>query len=186
MRLCSFLMPTRTATHDVLTNAVKSIVLNCPETCDLEILLRVDDDDAARIPFAQELVRGIGKVVVGPRGRGYNEMGTFVQELVNVADSKFCWLFDDDAWVEGDWYSELIKADPATSYVNSQFYCLGESTYPCNGGEACGIIIPTEVARSMGPCLPVDRKWLEHVRSLRLSPFILTGVSYHHDGRARV
>jgi len=179
-------MPTRSGSHDSLRKAARSI-LDAPGTNpdDLEILMRLDDDDPARLPVAEELTNGHGTVVVGPRGAGYNDMGTFVNELLKVADSKWAWLFDDDAYVEGNWYSELSRFN-CDCAVNSQHYCLGPSTYE-NGakGGPVGIIIPTELARTIGLAYPVDQVWLEVVMQKGWRCNQMRGVNYHHCGRAR-
>lgn len=185
MKLCSFIIPTRNS-HDWLRKAVSSI-LNAPGTNknDLEILLRVDDDDPERFFLAEELTKGVGSFVIGPRGNGYLNMGTFTDDLVKIADSRWCWLFDDDAWVEGDWYSPLFWM-PVDCAVNAEHYCLGGSRYR-NGpeGGAVGIIIPTELAKSVKGHNPVDDQWLSVALQKGWKVRQLPGVSYLHEGRAR-
>ena len=179
-------MPTRTATHKVLANAIYSII-NTAATDDFEILLRLDDDDKDRWAVAADLVSGVGKWVIGPRGAGYNDMGTFVNDLVSIADSYWCWLFDDDAWVEGDWYNPLSEVDcnpvmgPA---VNPEFYILGESYYR-NGENPPGMLMPTEFVRKLTHRAPVDQQWMDEVHRLGWNVQHLRGVNYFHDGRQR-
>lgn len=186
MKLVSVIMPTRSGSHDSLRKAVRSI-LDAPGTNkdDLEILLRIDDDDRERVAPAQEMLDGHGTCVIGPRGKGYNDMGIFVDDLVKIADSRWCWLVDDDAWVEGPWYSELSRY-ACDCAVNSQYYLLGKSRYE-NGarGGPVGLIIPTEVARSLKTPYPVDQVWLEVVMQKGWRCNQMQGVSYHHCGRAR-
>lgn len=186
MKLVSIIMPTRSGSHESLRKAVRSI-LDAPGTNkdNVEILLRLDDDDAGRLPVAQELVNGNGAIVVGPRGTGYNNMGGFVDDLVKLADSRFCWLFDDDAFVEGNWYGPL-SGMPDACGVNSQHYYLGKSRYE-NGprGGPVGIIVPTELAKSIPSPFPVDQVWMEVVLQRGWTIRQMQGVDYHHDGRAR-
>lgn len=183
-------MPTRNASHEVLGKAVSSIIETAGEhKDDLEILLRIDDDDQARVPVAHDLINGYGSYVIGPRGRGYNDMGRFVHDLVSIANSKWCWLFDDDSWVEGDWYSELSKLPCDAKHgpaANADFYVLGESYYKngCHGG-APGLILPTEFCRTIDHQNPVDQQWLNVVRENGWSIKQLENVNYHHDGRRR-
>lgn len=186
MKLVSFLMPTRTATYKVLRNAVYSII-NTAASDDFEILLRIDDDDKERWPVARDLVAGYGKVVIGPRGCGYMDMGMFVNDLLRVADSQWCWLFDDDAWVEGDWYTPLCRmpCDPEKGpAVNPDFYVLGPSYYQ-NGENPPGMLMPTEFCRKLNHVAPVDQQWMDEVHRLRWRVEHLVGVNYHHDGRPR-
>lgn len=179
-------MPTRTGTGD-LKKAVQSIAGNGE---DFEILLRVDDDDRPRQELAASLAQSLPiRIVTGPRGKGYNSMPTFIRELVDVADSQWCWLFDDDAWVEGDWYSPLsnIECDDAKGpAINAEFYSLGTSIYRNTvHGEPCGVIAPTTFVRSFEQPLPVDQGWVDEARKRGWLFWQLEGVFYHHDGRAR-
>lgn len=201
MKLVSFIMPTRTASHQMLEKAVRSIIEHPSSNVffygsdennepDFEILLRIDDDDKARVEFVDKELRHESiRVVIGPRGRGYHDMGVFVKDLVDIADSQWCWLFDDDAWVEGDWYGPLSKIachpikGPA---INANLYALGESVYQ-NGprGEPCGIIVPTEFVKSFPYSNPVDQAWIDETRKRGWTFKQLGGVTYHHDGRPR-
>lgn len=186
MKMVSVIMPTRSGSHDSLRKAVRSI-LDAPGTNkdDLEILLRLDDDDPERFFVAEELTKGVGSFVVGTRGAGYNDMGRFVFDLVRVADSKWCWLVDDDAWVEGAWYPELSKYN-CDCAVNAQYYHLGPSKYE-NGakGGPVGLIIPTALALTLPTAFPVDQVWLEVVMQKGWICNQMKGVSYFHCGRAR-
>lgn len=189
MKLVSFIMPTRTASAEMFLESVSSIRRTAKFPQDIEILLRIDDDDLVRRSMAETMQRFHPvKLVVGPRGSGYDNMGTFVDDLVKVANSRWCWLFDDDAWVEGDWSGLYdIRCDilrgPA---VNSEFYCLGESHYN-NGptGGAVGLIMPTGFVKKLAHKAPVDQQWLEEVVRMGWTVQQLKGVSYHHDGRRR-
>lgn len=185
MKLCSFIIPTRNR-HDWLRKAVGSIV-NAPgtNTDDLEILLRVDDDDPDRFFLAEELTKGVGSYVIGPRGNAYLDMGRFVDDLVKIATGKFCWLFDDDAWLTGNWYGPLSTMPDACA-VNAEFYCLGGSTYR-NGpeGGAVGLAIPTSLAKTIPHTNPVDDCWLTTILAKGWKVRQLQGVSYLHEGRAR-
>jgi hypothetical protein len=169
---------------------VASICENAAESKDFEILLRLDDDDTDRFKIAGILEKTYGvNYVVGPRGIGYTNMGAFVHDLVKIADSKWCWLFDDDAYVEGDWFTPLskivcdAKRGPA---VNAEFYQLGGSLYP-NGarGEPCGIIVPTEFCKEIPHKNPVDQQWIDETKHKGWIFTQLKGVTYHHDGRQR-
>jgi hypothetical protein len=192
MKEVSFLMPTR-SDHVWLFTALKSIVNKCSNVEDIEILLKIDEDDHARRGLIKEIERDYpARCVVSPRGEGYNHMGRFVKELTNVADSRWCWLFDDDAWIEGDgdYYSSLkeLRCDPLHGpAANAEHYVLGQSYYP-NGssGGAPGIIMPTAFVKNMPPVLPVDECWLTEVHRMGWVVVQLPGVRYHHDGRPRV
>jgi len=189
MKLVSFIMPTRNPWVG-LKAALQSITNTCHDLKGIEILLRIDSDDHERIKWIPELEIVYGaECVVGPRGRGYVEMGAFVNDLVKIANSYWCWLFDDDAYVEGDWYTELLKVPinpqdgPA---VNAENYVLGESHYKNgpNGGPV-GLIVPTAFAKTLNHRNPVDQLWLDEIKSRGWTIQQLKGVSYYHDGRPR-
>lgn len=187
MNLVSFLIPTRSACIESLTEAVESIIEGAGGNDDFEILLKVDSDDTERIGVGRHLVKGCGRVVVSDMGKGYNDMGRFVNELVSVADSKWAWLFDDDAWVEGDWYSPLstVKCDPVKGpAVNAEFYVLGESYYR-NGRNPPGTIMPTAFCKKFNHQNPVDQQWNDEINRMGWHVTQLAGVRYHHDGRRR-
>jgi hypothetical protein len=192
MKLVSFLMPTRGG-YDQLIRAVRSILCTAGDkAANVEILLRVDDDDKDRQKAAREL-EGLQamsvKTVIGPRGRGYDEMGTYINELVAVADSKWCWLFDDDAWVEGYWPDALddIACDPKHGpAVNAEIYALGDSFYRNGARGGCvGLIMPTEFCKTLNHSGPVDMFWLGQVVENNWMIIQLPGVIYHHCGRER-
>jgi len=186
MKTVSIIMPTRSGSEESLRKAVSSI-LDAPGTNkgEVEILLRVDSDDGARILLAQELTKGCGSFWVGQRGSGYNNMGGFVDDLVKLADSKWCFLFDDDAYIEGPWFTELSRFN-CDCAVNAEHYYLGKSQY-YNGalGGPVGLIIPTELARTLQSPFPADQVWLDVVMQKGWRCNQMHGVSYHHCGRAR-
>lgn len=183
-------MPTRSGTHDMLRKAVRSI-LDAPHTNkdDVEILLRVDDDDPERFFVAEELTKGVGSFKVGPRYNGYNSMGTFARELVDLADSTWCWLVDDDAWIDGAWYHQLktLTSDINPNHgINTQYYMLGNSLYE-NGavGGCVGIMIPTSLAKTIPPVSPIDQTWLSTMMNMGWHLKLMQGVTLHHCGRPR-
>lgn len=186
MKLLSIIMPTRSGSHDSLRKAVRSI-LDAPGTKrdDVEILLRLDDDDLSRLAVATELIQGVGRIFIGPRGKGYIEMGTFVNDLVKIADSQWCWLFDDDAWVEGNWHGPL-SVMPRDCALNTQAYKLGQSHY-LNGvrGGCVGMLIPTDLAKTINHVNPVDQQWHDIITQKGWTFRQLNATVYHHDGRAR-
>jgi hypothetical protein len=190
MKLCSVIMPTRSGTHDMLRKAVRSI-LDAPGTNkdDVEILLRVDDDDPTRFFVAEELTKGVGSFKVGPRFNGYNSMGIFARELVDLADSTWCWLVDDDAWIDGAWYPQLksLTSDINPNHgFNTQYYMLGNSLYE-NGkvGGCVGIGIPTALAKTIEPVSPIDQAWLGTMMNMGWHLKLMQGTTLRHCGRAR-
>lgn len=179
-------MPTRSGSKESLARAINSILQGASNRADVEILLRVDDDNPTRAVDAIELLGDQpGTVIVGPRGAGYIDMGMFVDDLAKAADSHWSWLVDDDAWIEGPWYDALrsMPQDGARAF-NASTYCLGPSRYELHGGPV-GLILPTGVVKELKHSNPVDDQWLSVVRQRNWPLQHLAGVTYHHDGRAR-
>lgn len=185
-KLCSIIMPTRSASHAILLKAVTSF-LDAPGTNkdDVEVVCRVHDDDPDRIKFLTELQLPQVRMVIGPTLDGYRSLGLFVEQAVQAADSKWCWLVDDDVWIEGNWYGHLLGI-PTNCAVNAQYYCLGPSIYNNGPSGGCvGLIIPTELAKSLPGVQPPDSHWLSVIMDKGWKCRQLPGVSYHHDGRPR-
>lgn len=182
MKLVSIIMPTINP-EDMLRKALDSIKNTATDYSQVEVLLRVDDNNDGRIRILPDLKDEYGaKCVVGPRGSGYLNMGGFVDDLVGMANSKWCWLFDDDSWVEGDWQTTIQNA-PHDVRLRPQIYQLGPSTYE-NGG-CVGISIPTALAKTIKHRNPVDQQWYNLTTALGWQERVMPGVTYFHDGRPR-
>ncbi len=186
-KLLSILMPTR-GPHDGLIKALRSIKSTASDFSQIEILLRIDRDDDKRLELFPKLASEFGAVAaIGDRGRGYVDMGKFVDELVSVAKGRWCWLFDDDAWVQGKTWQQQIEesvVDPVNGPAfTSEKYQLGASLYP--GCGPVGLIVPTEFCKTIEHKNPVDDQWLNIIRSKGWTIKVLKGITYCHDGRPR-
>jgi hypothetical protein len=185
--LISVIMPTR-GPLEGLIKALKSIRDTCSDNSKVEILLRIDDDDSRRIIDIPDLKAGYGvKTVIGPRGAGYMDMGRFADDLLDIAQGKWAWLFDDDSWVIGNTWLEQMERMPMDCAANAQFYQLGPSIYN-NGPEGgpVGLFVPMELAKSIKPTpSPVDQTWLDVVLKRGWKVRQLQGITYCHDGRPR-
>lgn len=187
--LISILMPTRNP-YDGLHRALSSIKKTATNFSEVEICLRIDDDDTQRLSELPKLKEEFDvKEFIGPRGEGYNNMGGFLNDLAKIATGRWSWLFDDDAWIEGDWQGQLQSVPchendgPACT---PEFYKLGESRY--TNFPTCsppGLILPTETIKRIDHKAPVDAQWLSVVQQLNWKVVCLSGVTYHHDGRIR-
>jgi hypothetical protein len=165
-------------------------LLSIKDTADnfgeVEILLRIDEDDEPRLLILPELEQKYGaKAVIGPRHSGYNSMPVFVEDLVKVASGKWCWLFDDDAWISGPW-QERLREMPMETGVNSEYYNLGFSCYLNKSTEGpAGICVPTDLVKDQKLQCPVDDHWLRMVLGKEWTVKLMRDVHYYHDGRAR-
>jgi len=191
-KLISVVMPTssRQHTHASLLRALGSLKDTSTDFGQVEILLRIDDDDPERVNAVPELVSEFGvKEFIGPRGEGYNNMGGFVNDLMTLATGKWSWLFDDDSWVSGNWQGALqaVPCDPQNGPACiAEFYHLGESQY--TNFPTCsppGLIMPTEAVKKLDSKNPVDCQWLSVIQQSNWKIICLPGVTYFHDGRIR-
>lgn len=189
MKLVSFLMPTRNS-HDWLRKALFSIKSTSIDFDQVEILLRIDDDDTDRIKLLPELIADYKvKVVIGPRGLGYRSMGEYINDLVRVSTGEWCWLYDDDCWLEGDWQSQLSTIQSHGErgpVINTEIYKLGSSTYSNVGGQWVGLMVPREFCFPINHINPPDRQWFDVAREKRCEFRYLGNVALCHEGRPRI
>lgn len=190
-KLISIFMPTRSASADSLRTALASIRDTASNFSQVEILLRVDDDDSDRIAMLPGLEAVYGaKAVIGPRGVGYCDMGTFIDDLTKVATGQWAWLFDDDAYVEGNTWQQQLASIPCDGEhgpaVHAETYQLGPNKYPNDHqGGAVGLIVPMGLCRSIVHRNPVDQQWLDVIHQRGWCIQLLKDVTYCHDGRPR-
>lgn len=187
--LVSFLIPTRNRI-DWLRRTLDSIIHTCSDRSDIEILLRIDDDDKERVALVPELETLYGiRAVIGPRSTGYCNLSNFIDELVYVATGDWAWFLDDDAWIDGNtWQQQLSKLSPTATgpAVNTEVYKLGGSRYNCGPkGLAPGIIIPMLMAKSFTPSNPIDICWHSYATQQGAQFVTLKGITHCHDGRPR-
>jgi len=187
-KLISILMPTRGNIGGLML-ALGSIKRTATNMDEVEILLRMDDDDPNRTAIADGLAADFGaRTIVGPRGRGYIDMGVFINDLAKEATGQWCWLMDDDAWIEGNWQPQIaaIPADPANGpCLNAEFYQLGPSHYVTPQDSPVGLIMPTALVKKISHNNPVDAQWWSISRQMGWTTHFLKGVTYYHEGRAR-
>jgi len=92
-------LPTRGRPKDVI-EIVNSLIENVSSIDNIEILLKLDDDDIDSInTLKNELSEHIGslvKIVVTPRLGGYFDLPTHHYSLSEVADGEWLFLFNDD------------------------------------------------------------------------------------------
>jgi hypothetical protein len=116
-------------------------------------------------------------------------MCTFLDDLARLATGRWSWLFDDDAWVEGNWQYQLeavpFDADGGPA-LNAEFYHLGKSHY--SNWPKCsppGLIMPTEVIKRLEHRTPVDQQWFDVANQSNWRIKLLKDVTYYHEGRVR-
>lgn len=188
MMLVSIIMPTINPLFQ-LNKALSSIMETASDYSQVEVLLRIDLDNSVRIGELPELERRFGvKALILPRGTGYNDMGSYVDSLLAIAEGRWSWLFDDDAYVEGPWQKRLetVPCDPHRGPIcQPEFYHLGPSEYKHPFGPPTPIV-PTEWAKRVKTTLPADDCWFYGAKhTMGWGVQTLKDVHYYHDGRPR-
>ena len=107
--LVSVLLPTR-ARPDHLYQAVASLFANCQDRELVEYLIKADDDDLPTLDLARGMIQdGLnGKLLVGPRGRGYLDMHEWVNEMAREAQGDWLFLWNDDARIATPAWDQIL------------------------------------------------------------------------------
>ena len=113
--MISVLLPSR-GRPDLLFRAASS----CFETAwlrsgDVELVLRIDDDDPLSKECASRLWRAYDdvQVIVGPRLDGYGSLLRFMNECAAAADGDLLMTFNDDGLFRTLGWNERIEAETA-------------------------------------------------------------------------
>lgn len=138
--LCSFLIPSR-ARFERLLSSVDSILRTSSHE-NIEILVRLDNDDFASISRLQELrIRGV-RVVIGDRLKGHASLHDFYNELAEIATGNWVFFLNDDITLETfhpNWTEQLKPLPLAGILACGKWYQLGLSRYDAPA-VACPIV----------------------------------------------
>lgn len=218
--VCSVLIPSR-GRPDRLLKAIRSVWSTATPAPrgDIEVLVRLDRDDLTAITpdpaTGRTLIdtleaEGV-RVLVGERGRGYNEHVSFYVELSAIATAPWIWIMNDDAhvartldivppsdpvyrqrrtrwdaaWVLCKTWLEQLRHHPTTGViVQAELYQLGASRYFDGEGSAFPIV-PRDAWKLVGyehPEGPLDT-WLDRILRLdnQWRTKFLVGVATVHE-----
>lgn len=182
--LVSAIIPTRGRVQGVF-ETMTSMYETASHPRRIEFVLKVDSDDHESVSKFVNLAQT--RLVVTPRGAGYMDMPRFVGEACDKATGQWCFLIDDDSWLQGEgWDDQLAAIKPDKCCAQCEFYNLGQSKYGSGSCGPNGLFVPTDVAREIhrgiGAAdeallgLTVGRGWPKH---------LLKGITYCHNGRPR-
>ena len=121
----SVILPSR-ARPDHLILAVDSVFARASVPEDVEVLVRIDDDDVERNKPFYEYAQRVSphwpvRIFTGPRGRGYDDLHLMYNQLAAAATGKWLFQYNDDMRITTrGWDSELqkIKTHPTVALVN--------------------------------------------------------------------
>lgn len=109
--MISIIVVTRNRVIDLRT-FLDSVQETCSDLNNIEVLLRIDDDDIKTIQFIKEYSKDnnlLIKNVIGKRGKGYAEMDKMVKELCQISKGKIIYLLNDDAqFITNNWDTKIL------------------------------------------------------------------------------
>lgn len=148
---CSFLLPSRGRPRGLLRSIVSILsTANRPEQ--IEILVKLDDDDYSSMDFWTVGIRnyvskrGNVSFTVGPRITGKWPLRAICIELASKAAGDWICLWNDDAFMIGHRWDEQLAKLPLSGVIVQPGFCkLNESEY-------------TRCQRSAFPFFP-NRSW---------------------------
>ena len=141
--LISVMLPSRNRV-DRLTGAVESLLGTAADVQRLEILIRLDRDDAPSmqaLPMIATLPRT--RVITGERFGGYSTLHRYYHELAALASGRWLFVFGDDARMTTPGW------DDAVAGIQDEM-CLIRFEDGWNGGEPCFPIFPRTVFETLG------------------------------------
>lgn len=155
--LVSILIPTR-GRPDHLRAAVDSVHSLASDKSCIEYLFRVDDDDFETIKVVEWLETLLPcKKVVAPRGSGYFQMHTMVQDIAKLAEGDWLFLFNDDALFKTqDWDKILLVMGMRNPWIGI--------------GDVCMIVAPTIGRPHAQEFFFLRRRTFEILGHIALSP----------------
>lgn len=110
--LVSILIPSR-GNPTGLSTAIQSLLHFAKDRSQIEILVKIDDDDTKTLDWCQDLKRKFPfEAYVGPRGRGYLDIPQYLNLLASKARGDWLFIFCDDVVMATPWWDEiLLNAD---------------------------------------------------------------------------
>jgi len=109
-KLISVLLPSRKR-FELLKKTIDSFIKNTSDLSKIEILVRLDYDDAETISKIPELQHDKVDIVVivGERFGGYKGLHILVNELCAISRGEFNLLFNDDATLESQGWDKIVE-----------------------------------------------------------------------------
>lgn len=111
--LVSVMVPSRNRI-DMLKQSLESLISTCDLTPhrQIEIIVKVDDDDKATEHFLLQNPHLVTTIVTGPRGNGYADLHLMYNRMCVLARGKFLFLWNDDAtMLTPGWDLEIARHD---------------------------------------------------------------------------
>jgi hypothetical protein len=116
-RLIGVMIPTRNRVP-LLKECLDSLNQKTSDTTLVELLLKVDDDDAETIRFINSYVSTLPlKVVISPRKKGYGSLHEHYDSLAKISEAEFLMVFNDDIEMVTQGWEQQFLPYSGTSYI---------------------------------------------------------------------
>lgn len=104
--ICSILIPSRNRPQ-ALQAAIDSFLATAADPSQVEIIVRVHDDDEATLEWAKNRAKGI-RVIVGDTDDGYGSLSEFVNCMAAVSKGDWIWPAADDDRVRTQGWDRIL------------------------------------------------------------------------------
>ena len=108
-KLISIILPTKNRPVGLL-RTLDSVVNTASNLDDIEVLIRVDDNDDETWKVLRKIPEKLNRrVLVGPYLGGFGQVYRLFNELAEVSCGDWILLFNDDAWLTGPGWDKKIE-----------------------------------------------------------------------------
>lgn len=162
-----------------------SIERTCKSADNLEVLLRIDDDDIETIRFVEGYRKNskfLIKSIIGDRGKGYVELHQNTNELCQAANGKFfLFLPDDVQFMTNNWDEEML-ATYNSAYSDNIFWIRTSHNEAGNPNAMCLAITRDwyNVTGHFGTCYQQDSEFNYVAKYVGREVFLKDIVIIHH------
>jgi len=109
--LVSVLLPTR-GRPELMLKSVASLLTTASNPDQIQILLKIDNDDKETYQEAYSSLQDLTshfKILYSPRGLGYGDLHTHVNDLCAIAEGEYLFLWNDDATITTHGWDDIIR-----------------------------------------------------------------------------
>lgn len=104
--IVSFLIPTRGRLQSLL-DGIRSIKEKASPDVQVEILIRIDEDDGETLAGRDRIPKDV-EIVIGPRWCGYDSVHVFYNELAVKSHGDWIILWNDDTFMKTHHWDKLL------------------------------------------------------------------------------
>jgi len=188
MRKIAVCIPTRTRAER-LRKTLDSLYDNAKSVRNFDVFVKIDHDDVETLGFCEHYGKKenfytlIGPRIVEPYVSGYASLGHFYNMLFLMAQCEWLWMFNDDAFVEGEnWDEKILEFDERHPFLQPEITGLNESRYINEEGGAFPIIRKDAFEWTDATTIrdPVDYAIIKYFREKSIEAGFVKGLTVQH------